>query len=84
MIIAMDSNQKKFEEKTKLANKMQGDENYVLMLGKKQQNHQKKLSDLAEYKANFQEDLLARLTQRGQQQEKERRLWMAKKQQIRE
>lgn len=62
MMVEMDTNERKAAEQTKLANRVQGEQNYLLMLGQRQQVNSKKLEEIADYKAKYQEDLMARLT----------------------
>ena len=53
------------------------------MLSNRRQAKQARVDEVAEYKANYQIDLMARLSQRGQQHEADRKSMMARKQKFR-
>ena len=54
------------------------------MLNQRRTAQENKVDQLAEYKAKFSEDLMARLQQKGQMHDRQRRSWMQKKQNFRE
>jgi len=60
-------------------NQIQGDENYALMVKNRRLAKQAKADEVAEFKAKYQIDLMARLSQRGQKHDMERRNLMANK-----
>lgn len=83
MMQEIELNQNKITETHKQCNKIQGQDNYKLMLNLKRTTQDNKTDELDEYKAKYQHDLLARLQQKNQKQDMDRKNWMQKKQEYR-
>ena len=63
---------------------MQGMENRKLMLSQRKMDAKKKGNELAEYREKYQEDLMARLTQRNEREMSERRAKMQRLKEFKE
>ena len=64
-------NEKIIEERSKLLNKIQGQENYVQILANRAKNRELRDKDLKDYQKLYSEDLINRLTIKGGQQYEE-------------
>lgn len=58
-------NEKIIEERSKLLNKIQGQENYVQILANRAKNRELRDKDLKNYQKLYSEDLINRLTIKG-------------------
>ena len=83
MMQEIEYNQQRIENKTKTVNRIQGKDNYVLMLSQRRQQKQKRAEDLKEYQAKFKEDLMARWSDQNQRELSERKRRIAIGQELR-
>ena len=77
MMQEIEYNQQRIENKTKTVNRLQGKDNYVLMLSQRRQQKKQKADDLKEYQAKFKEDLMARWSDQNQRELSERKRMIA-------
>lgn len=67
-ILEMAKNEKAIEERTKMLNQIEGRENYVQIFANRRKNRKEKEKELHDYHTMYNEDLLVRLTARGNQE----------------
>lgn len=78
MIQEFEKNQSRIEQATRQINSHQCASNFKIMQNQRKNASITKQADLAEYKAKYQVDYMNQLTERGKQQDIERRDTMAK------
>ena len=64
-LLEMEQNEKAIEERTKMLNQIEGRDNYIQIFANRRKNRKQREKELHDYHTLYNEDLLVRLTNRG-------------------